>query len=99
MSRTSTSETPAFIDPDDAPPVTQADLDRAVFRVGGKPVEPGKVHVDVMLDAGIVQYFKNRAGERSYQTLINQALGEYIRNHSLEDMVRRAIREELKASA
>lgn len=99
MSRTSTSEMPGFTDPDDAPPVTQADLDRAVFRVGGQPVEPGKVPVRMMLDAGVVQFFKNQAGSRGFQSLINKALSEYIRNHEIEDVLRRVIREEMRRSA
>ena len=35
-----TSETLVFIDSDDAPLFTQADLDRAVFRVGGNLSNP-----------------------------------------------------------
>jgi uncharacterized protein (DUF4415 family) len=99
MSRTSTSETPDFIDPDDAPAVTQADIDRAVFRVGGQPVERGTVPVKMMLDAGIVQYFKNQAGGRDYQKLIVEALGEYVRNHEIEAILRRVIQEEMRRSA
>ncbi len=82
MSKTSTTETSAFIDPDEAPPVTQEDIDRAVFRVGGKPVERSKVRVEVLLDTGIVQYFKRKAGKHRYETLIGKALGEYVRAHS-----------------
>ena len=83
MSRNSTSRTSDFTDPDEAPPVTQADLDGAVFRVGGRPVEPGKVPVRLMLDAAILRYFKNLAGSEDFQDLINKALGEYIRGHEI----------------
>ena len=81
MSRHSTSETSDFIDPDDAPPVTQEDIDRAVFRVGRRPVEREKVRVDMLLDASILRYFQAKAGSHRVQELINQALGEYIRAH------------------
>jgi hypothetical protein len=82
MSKTSTLKTPEFIDPDEAPPVTQEQIDRAVFRVGGKRVEQGKVRVEMLLDAGVLQFFKNRAGKRDCAALINKALGEYVRAHS-----------------
>ncbi len=83
MSRQSTSETPDFVDPEDAPAVTQKDLDGAVFRVGLMPVAREKVHVDVDLDAAIVQYFKNKASGGNYRTLINEALKEYVFGHSI----------------
>jgi hypothetical protein len=43
MSKISTSKTSNFMDPDEAPQVTQEGLDRAVFRVGRKPVERERV--------------------------------------------------------
>ena len=55
----------------------------------------GKRRVNMFLDAFIIEYFKAKAGERGYQTLMNDALAEYIRSHDLEDTVRRVIREEL----
>lgn len=99
MSKSSTSETPGFTDPDDAPPVTQADVDKAVFRVGLEPVSRDKVRVEMKLDPGIVQFFKNRAGGRSYQALIQEALAEYVRGQTIENVVRQAIREELRRPA
>ncbi len=81
MSRESTSGTSGFIDPDEAPPVRQEDIDRAVFRIGRKSVQRKKVRVDMLLDDAILRYFKNRAGSRRYQDLINEALGEYVRAH------------------
>jgi hypothetical protein len=53
--------------------VTQADLDRATFRVGLQSV-PRKRRVTILLDTGLVEYFKAEAGERGYQTLINETL-------------------------
>jgi len=54
-------------EPDKYPKVTQADLDRATFRVGLKPA-PRKRRVTILLDTGLVAYFKAKAGERGYQT-------------------------------
>ena len=88
---------PTFDDPDDYPVVTQADLDRATFRVGRKPV-PRKQRVTIMLDTGLVEYFKAQAGERGYQTLINDALRRAVERDSLEETIRRVVREELQAA-
>ncbi len=85
---------PSYDDPDDYPVITQADLDRATFRVGGKPA-PRKQRVTIMLDTGLVEYFKAQAGERGYQTLINDALRRVVEQDALEDTLRRIIREEL----
>ena len=52
-------------DRDDYPKITQADLDRATFRVGLKPA-PRKRRVTILLDTGLVEYFKAQAGERGY---------------------------------
>lgn len=67
----------------------------------------GKQRVSIMLDASVIAFFKAKAGERGYQTLINQALHhamqvEQIANQakaaglltseSIERLVREAIR-------
>jgi len=83
------------IDLSEVPEVTEDQMARAVLRVGGVPVTRGKRRVNMFLDAFIIEYFKAKAGERGYQTLMNDALAEYIRGHDLEDAVRRVIREEL----
>jgi uncharacterized protein (DUF4415 family) len=80
---------------DDYPEVTQADLDRATFRVGGKPV-PRKRRVTILLDTGLVEYFKAQAGERGYQTLINETLRQAVERDDLEERLRRIIREEMR---
>jgi uncharacterized protein (DUF4415 family) len=85
---------PTFDDPDDYPRVTQADLDRATFRVDRQPA-PRKQRVTIMLDTGLIEYFKARAGERGYQTMINEALRQSIERETLEDTLRRVVREEL----
>ncbi len=84
------------IDLSDIPEVTEAQMERAVLRVGGKTVERGKQRVNMFLDTFIVEYFKVKAGDRGYQTLINEALVEYIRNHDLKDDLRHIFREELE---
>nr|WP_320193403.1 BrnA antitoxin family protein [uncultured Desulfobacter sp.] len=89
---------------DEYPEVTQADFDRAIFRQGLKPVEK-KQRITIMLDAGVIGYFKSKAGKKGYQTLINESLKRVIAEDqadqsSLESILRKVIREELgKASA
>ncbi|MGD9825317.1 BrnA antitoxin family protein [Desulfobacter sp.] len=89
---------------DEYPEVTQADFDRAVLRQGLKPVEK-KQRITIMLDAGVIGYFKSKAGKKGYQTLINESLKKVIAEDqadqpSLESILRKVIREELaKASA
>jgi uncharacterized protein (DUF4415 family) len=83
---------------DEYPKVTQADLDRAKFRVGLKPA-PRKRRVTILLDTGLVEYFKAQAGERGYQTLINETLRQAMEHDELEERLRRIIREELRREA
>ena len=91
------SSSPTFDDPDDYPTVTQADLDRATFRVGRRPA-PRKQRVTIMLDTGLIEYFKALAGERGYQTLINDALRRVVEVDELEARLRRIVREEIRAA-
>ena len=67
----------------------------AVIRVPG-----GKTRITIRLDDDVVQWFRDQAhaaGGGNYQTMINHALREFIesRAESLEDVLRRVIREEL----
>lgn len=55
----------------------------------------GKQRVSIMLDGSIIAFFKAKAGERGYQTLINQALHQAMVGEQLEATLRRVIREEL----
>lgn len=96
MSKNSISETSV----DEYPEITQADFDRAVLRRGLKPVEK-KQRITIMLDAGVIGYFKSKAGKRGYQTLINESLKKVIAEDQadrpeLEGILRKVIREELK---
>ena len=58
----------------------------------------GKQRVSIMLDASIIAFFKAKAGERGYQTLINQALHRAMSGEQIEAAIRRVIREEMKAA-
>ncbi len=64
------------------------------------PPTPGKTRVTIRLDNEIIEHFLekvDRAGGGNYQTLINDALREYIQGARLEIVVRRAVRKEVKA--
>lgn len=82
-------------------PITQQDIDagRLVLRqrIGGRAVQPKK-RVTLYLDAEVVDHFKAVAGERGYQTLINEALRHALQQVDIEAMLRRVIREELKST-
>ena len=63
------------------------------------PSEPGKTKISIRLDNRVLDYFRNiveKAGGGNYQTLINDALMEYIQRQSMLDVVRQAVREELR---
>jgi uncharacterized protein (DUF4415 family) len=108
MKSVSTTETPVVFEADDdAPPLTQADFDRATFRVGAREVsrqdwqaevqaQLGKQRVSIMLDTAVVAFFKGQADGKGYQTLINATLREAMQRRTLEDTLRRVIREELR---
>jgi uncharacterized protein (DUF4415 family) len=85
---------PTFDDEDEYPKVTQSDLDRAKFRVGLEPA-PRKRRVTILLDTVLIEFFRAKAGERGYQTLINETLRQAMEREGLEESLRRIIREEL----
>lgn len=70
---------------------------------GGKrgaldPLPAGKSRITIRLDDDVLDWFRDqveRAGGGSYQSLINAALREHIDRVSLEDLLRRIVREEL----
>ena len=106
MKQTSSSKMPATSD-DEAPTLSQADFDRARLRVAGKDVSRAgwqtavrervtKQRINIMLDTPIVEHFKALAGDRGYQTLINDTLRRAIESGHLEADLRRIIREELR---
>jgi uncharacterized protein (DUF4415 family) len=72
----------------------------------GAVVSParGKSRITIRLDDEILDWFRrevNNAGGGNYQTLINDALREYIKKQpeSLEKIVRRVVREEVRKIA
>jgi uncharacterized protein (DUF4415 family) len=79
---------------DEYPEITQADMERARFRVNLQDA-PRKQRINIMLDTGVIAFFKSKAGERGYQTLINEALKQVIQKEELEATLRRVVREEL----
>lgn len=83
---------------DEYPEITQDDFDRATFRVGLKPAARTE-GIPIVLDAAIVEYFKGVAGEGEYQGMINETLRDAILGLSLEERLRRIIREEMRTPA
>ncbi len=57
---------------------------------------PNKQRVNIFLDGTVVEHFKAKAGDRGYQTLINEALKQAIQAETLEGIIRKTIREELR---
>ena len=60
-----------------------------------------KKRITIRLDEGVLEWFLeqvDRAGGGNYQSLINDALRQYIRRtqESLESTIRRVIRQELR---
>lgn len=84
---------------DDEAPITQADIDagRLVLRqrTAGRVVQPKK-RVTLYLDAVLVERFKRIAGDRGYQTLINETLKSSVHQADLADTLRQVIREEMR---
>jgi uncharacterized protein (DUF4415 family) len=71
------------------------------------PPEPeprGKTRITIRLDEDLVDHFLQEAersgGSTGYQTLINDALRQYVEGKApkLEDTLRRILREEIKAA-
>lgn len=73
---------PTFDEQDDYPEITQAELDRAQFRVGRKPAAQ-KERVVLLLDRTLLEYFKAKAGAQDYQALINETLRQAIARNDL----------------
>ena len=83
---------------DEGAPITQGDIDGGKLvlrkRVAGRLVQPKK-RVTLYLDAVLVDRFKGMAGERGYQTLINETLKTSLQQGDIEATIRKVIREEL----
>jgi uncharacterized protein (DUF4415 family) len=105
MKRTSTTKMLATSE-DDAPALSQANFDGARFRIGKQIVSRtewqaavrgriAKRRISIMLDAPIIARYKEIAGERGYQTLINDTLRRALEGEHFVQGMRNAIREEL----
>lgn len=60
----------------------------------------GKTRITIRLDNEVLDWFRaqaDAAGGGSYQNLINDALADHVRAQTLEQLLRRVIREELHA--
>lgn len=91
---------------DDLPEITDKDLTRGAWKIGGAVVSETegkaafsaalkKQKINITLDPDVLVWFKQQAGGRGYQTLINATLRESMQKKTIEDVVRRVIREEL----
>lgn len=84
---------------DEDAPITQGDIyaGKPVLRrrAAGRVVQPKK-RVTLYLDAALVERFKLMAGERGYQTLINETLKSSVQQGDIAETLRQVIREELK---
>ena len=80
-------------------PITQGDIDTGKLvlrrRIEGRVIQPKK-RVTLYLDATLVERFKGMAGDRGYQTLINETLKTSLQHDDIEKTIRKVIREELK---
>jgi uncharacterized protein (DUF4415 family) len=65
-------------------------------------LEPGKTKISIRLDNTVLEYFRDlvdKAGGGNYQTLINDALLEYVHGRSTLEIVRQVVREEFSPYA
>ena len=65
------------------------------------PTPPGKTRITIRLDDEVLAWFREQVhitGGGNYQTLINEALRQHIRQsrEPLEETLRRVVREELE---
>jgi uncharacterized protein (DUF4415 family) len=63
------------------------------------PISPGKTRITIRVDNAVLDWFRakvHRAGGGSYQTIMNEALHEHIDRQSLEQTLRRILKDELR---
>lgn len=85
---------------DEDAPISRGDIETGKLLLrkrdaGGRMIQPKK-RVTLYLDAALVEHFKTLAGDRGYQTLINDTLRSSLSQADIETTIRRAIREELR---
>lgn len=85
---------------DDDAPITQSDIKSGKLvlrkRATNGVILSNKQRVNIYLDSAIIEHFKAMAGERGYQTLINDALKQALQAESIEATIKKTIREELR---
>jgi uncharacterized protein (DUF4415 family) len=90
------STTPTF---DEDAPITQGDIDAGKLvlrqRTAGRVIQPKK-RVTLYLDAVLIERFKRMAGDRGYQTLINETLKSSVHQADIAEILRQVIREEMR---
>ena len=64
------------------------------------PLPGSKTRITIRLDDEVIAYFRELAEAHggNYQSMINQALRDYIDHQALEGLLRRVVREELRNS-
>jgi len=81
----------------------KAEYDFSKAKRGAVVQQTGKTRITIYLDDSILEEFRNRADAagKGYQTLINDALREYLSKDSnnLEETLRKIIREEMGRAA
>lgn len=81
----------------------KAEYDFSKATRGAVVPQTGKTRITIYLDDAVLEEFRNRADAagKGYQTLINDALQEYLSKDSgsLEDTLRKVIREEMGRAA
>jgi len=66
-----------------------------------EPTPPGKTRITIRIDNEVLDWFRGKVNDQgggNYQTLMNQALHEFIEREDLEKTLRRVLREELGGS-
>jgi uncharacterized protein (DUF4415 family) len=92
---------------DELPELTDADLKRGTWKVGGSKVSASegkaafsvalkKQKINLTVDPDVLSWFREKAGGRGYQTLINATLREAMQAKTMEDLLRKVIREEMQ---
>lgn len=77
---------PGWVDPDDAPELTDEWFDTADVKIGtkvvrrGRPKGTNKQQVAIRLDEDIIAQFK--AGGAGWQTRMNDALRDWLKTHA-----------------
>ena len=110
MKRTATTKKSG--PPEDEIRFTEEHWKKAKYMIAGKEVPKaewqiaaraqlgevlGKKRISIMLDAAIIEHFKTVAGDRGYQTLINDTLRRAVEGQSLVTELRTVVQQELAA--